>query len=171
LKDGKYYYKFLIIEPHLRYKIRKADLAMYTRIENPIGYMVCLVEVPANYKFIEISEIEFDSILIEKSKIIESSKLVKRFVFNKPKNVQNDQIYLEGKNWSDLRDAIHIGCNPDPEVLIREIQMRLIELGYPVKNNGQMDENTKLEIFNFQKENGLKVGSLSNETLEQLGIK
>jgi|GEM_PF-1766014 len=169
-KDGTYFYKFLIFEPHLRYHIRNTDLSMYTRKENPVGYMVCLVDVPANYIIVEESEIETDSIAIEESKIIEHSKLIKRFVFNEPKSHDEDQIYFAGNNWSDLRDAIHVGCNPDPEILIGKIQMKLMELGYPVEISNQVDEKTKMGLFDFQKNNGLEVGGLTKETLEKLGI-
>ncbi len=169
-KDGTYFYKIMIFEPHLRFHVRNADLSMYTRKEDPVGYMVCLVNVSANYKIVEESEIKTNSITVEESKIIEHSKLIKRFVFNKPKVLDDDQIYFEGKNWSNLRDAIHVGCNPDPEILIGKIQMKLMELGYPVEISHQVDEKTKIGLFDFQKNNGLEVGGITKETLEKLGI-
>ncbi len=55
--------------------------------------------------------------------------------------------------------------------LIKRIQAALISLGYPLTENGILDQATNLSVTDFQKSKGLAYGDLSLSTLAALGIK
>ena len=56
-------------------------------------------------------------------------------------------------------------------VVIKRIQAALISLGYPLTENGILDQATNLSVTDFQKSKGLAYGDLSLSTLAALGIK
>ena len=54
--------------------------------------------------------------------------------------------------------------------LIKKIQHGLIAKGYPIEENGEWDEPTKLSFVAFQKSNKLAYGDMTLETLALLGV-
>lgn len=55
--------------------------------------------------------------------------------------------------------------------LIKRVQAALIKSGYPIVENGTLDQATQLSITDFQKSKGLPYGDLTLSTLAALGIK
>lgn len=55
--------------------------------------------------------------------------------------------------------------------LIRKVQQSLLEAGYPIVVNGELDQATKLSLNDYQKSKGLAYGDLTLEVLSSLNVR
>lgn len=55
--------------------------------------------------------------------------------------------------------------------LIERVQSALIERGYPLSVNGELDQATLLSIIDYQRENNLPYGDLTLEVVASLGVR
>ena len=169
--DKNGYFRYQTKKPHYKIVIRESDSRRFNTIDNPNAFIYCLVEVPGEWKSINVNDLVTDNLKITKFNLIENSRLVKRYVENKPNKLEENQRYFKSGIWSAFKEVI-IGSHDGPnEVqLIRKIQEKLIEEGFDLKANNILDEKTKKAIFKFQRENNLKEGQIDFETLKFLKI-
>ena len=139
-----------------------------TSVKNPIGFVYCLVEVPANYKTIYKKDIKPEGVTIKVKRIITHSKITKKRVRKKPKALTSNQLYFESSYWTPLKVAnSNNGCGG---FAISEIEKALLKLGYNIEINNILDEEDKAALLDFQRKNKLTEGQLSLETLRKLGV-
>ena len=155
-----------------KFLFKNDDFHHYTREENPVGYMICKVEVPAEYRSFQKQDLHQykDGVTFIKKKLVKSSQVKKKYVSRKPKNLTSLQLYFPKGNWSKLREAISASHCPTTTI-ISSIQLKLNELGYDIEVNNFFDEKTKAAITDFQQKNNLKAGQINPETMQLLGVK
>ncbi len=164
-------YLFTMSESHLVFAFRDIDLStIMTKQRNPQGYLYCLIEVPRQTRTIRKSQISSDSIYNENIVVVEESKIVKRYVSSKPEELNQNQIYVEGKNWTEIEVAVgKPSCHGRPSIV--SVKTALVSLGYSLEINNVLDENTRAALIDFQKKNNLEIGQFSRETLVKLGLR
>lgn len=83
---------------------------------------------------------------------------------------RKEKVKVVKKQGGIVKESVVCAKNRSSE-LIKRIQGALIKLGYPLTENGKLDQATNLSITDFQKSKGLPHGDLSLSTLAALGIK
>ncbi len=162
------YLRIQTLEAHTKLLIKDVNLSNFTTIKNPKGFMYCLVEVPSEWRTIYKKDLLQDNFKIIEKKVIEHSKIRKTYVKRKPNQLKTNQLFFKSGNWSEPKVANRSMC--DGMLFIYTVKKELINLGYSLNLDNELDENTKKAIVDFQKKNNLKEGQLNIETLKKLGI-
>ena len=166
--NGSTSFRIMTRPPHTKYVFKNDVLSEYARMKNPIGYIFCIVEVPAKYRTIFKKDIKTKELEITKVKVISKSKLLKKYVKRKPEKLKENQMFFNKGIWSELKEVIAPSCPGG--FTIREVEQKLIELGYKLEVNNILEEVDKKALIDFQRKNGIKEGQFDIETLKKLGI-
>jgi len=141
--------------------------------------VLCLVEVPAQYK--NVTKRVIKSPTGTKEIIIPAEyKVVNKKVMSKAASTRQIEIPAEYKTmtknvlvktggWSDWKEVLC--ASKVTKEKIRSIQMALAALGYdagPADN--VLGPQTRKALLQYQKDNNLPQGNLNKETLEALGV-
>lgn len=139
------------------------------------GFIFCSIEGVGKYQMYTKDELEICNYTIMITEIDRPSKIVQRFVTQKPKDLKDNQFFCEKGYWTENRGLV--GCPCGPQLLSKEptkferVQRKLAELGYPdIVINGKLEDPEKAALTDLQKKNGLPVGQLDFETMRLLGI-
>jgi len=129
----------------------------------------CLVEVPGNYKTLTFEEIEKNDFKYDYQILKEPSFIKATLVESQPSNLSRNLFYISEGNWSLPKHLIgETSCHSNIYVL--QVQCRLNDKGYSLEPNNFLDKATKEALIDYQKKNGLPVGTLNFETLKKLEI-
>ncbi len=85
-------------------------------------------------------------------------------------DIRKEKIKVVKSEGGQKEVAVVCPKNRSPK-LIKKVQAGLKKEGYPVTENGVMDQTTELAMIDFQKTKGLPYGDLTLSTLAALGIK
>lgn len=110
-------------------------------------------------------------IIVERKELKEKARLVRLNINEQPILKTGEKlIKVTPGNWNKWSEVVcPFGQFNDPK--ISEVQAALKKEGYVVKITGNYDEQTKRGVHDFQKDNVLEVGELSEETIQRLGVK
>ena len=139
---------------HTKFVIKETDFSEFTIIKKPYGFTYCLIEIPSQWKAIYEDQLKGDTILIIEKRLISESKIVKSYVKKRPKNLNQNEFYFQGGNWT-IPKEINIGPVCGRGYTVKEIQMRLNKIGYTLPENNIMNQDTKDALLDFQRKNGL----------------
>lgn len=113
-------------------------------------------EIPAEYK------------TVKKRVLINPAKTEEILIPAEYKTVQEKQLLKEGGEikWVEILCPDNISTT-----LIRQLQLALYAKGYkPGVIDGYVSQQTKVALYNFQKEEGLPLGNLNKDTMLALGL-
>jgi hypothetical protein len=168
--------KILIREAHTEWKKGRG---LIEKVDDTTGEIMCLVEVPAEYKTVKkrVMKSGPSTRTVEVPAVYETVK-VKRLV--KPaeeKRIQIPAEYSEVTKWRKTSEG-HMAWKPVlcetnmTRTSISKIQVALRDSGHnPGPIDGIIGPQTSAAIRSFQKAKGLSVGGLTYETIEKLGVK
>jgi len=141
--------------------------------------VLCLVEVPAQYKTITKRVVKRPA--STKEIIIPAEyKVVKKNVMASPASTRQIEIPAEYKGvektvlvkpegWSNWKEVLC--ANEVTTTKIKAIQMALASLGYDAGTpDNQLGPKTRKALLQYQKDNNLPQGNLNKETLKALGV-
>ena len=155
--------------PHAKF-VKKADSrGRFEAKNNPNSFIFCVVEVPQMWRGLSKESFENGNVKIIETRLIENAKISKTYVDTPPTNLTKNQSFHKGGYWSQPAQ-LHGGSGCGGGFTIRDIKEKLVELGYDLKANNVLNENTKFALIHFQRKNGLKEGALDLKTLKLLGI-
>jgi len=104
IENDKYYLPFR--PRHLKFVFHNEMIPEYTRIDNPVGYMFCLIEVPATSSgVVTKQELIEKGNKVKQIKILEHSKLLKKYSNRKPRNLNENQYFFERGDWTELKQV------------------------------------------------------------------
>lgn len=170
LEDGRTNMRICISPAHVKLIRKEFSIHGFNTKDNPNSFAYCSIEIPAQYKTISEKNFDKDSITIIKRKLTEESKIIKTYVNAKPVDLTVNQYYFQGGYWNvPVEIYTRRGCG-GRGYTIRNIQEKLVELGYDVEVNNIINDETKFALIHFQRKNGLEEGSLNLETLKKLGV-
>jgi len=106
-KTDSDYYKFETLKVYVKYVFKDADLAYFTKSENPIGYTLCLSVQSSGHTFLKKSDLASVDYIVVYSEMIEPSKIIKYSVKIRPKKLKENQRYFPAGKWSELKPAIY----------------------------------------------------------------
>ena len=99
-------YRLLVREAHSQFVLKNEDLSKFTKVKNPTGFLYCLVEVSSEYKMFSKENLaEINNKIIQK-KVASNSKIVRKYVSQRPEKLLNNQYYFEKGKWSKLQQAV-----------------------------------------------------------------
>lgn len=147
---------------------------------------ICLLKTVPKYQIVHRKFFPFKNILdttttdyvipakiivVERKELKSKAKLVRLSLDSPPTLKQGEKlIKVTSGIWNKWVEVVcPFGQFNDPK--ISEVQSALKKEGYAVKITGNYDEQTKRGIHEFQKDNILEVGELSEETIQRLGVK
>lgn len=93
-------------EPHFKFIMKEEDLSEFTTIKKTNGYMYCMVEVPSEFYTLSKEKLKTRGYKLSKTKMIDQSKIIKRYVKKKPKKLKENQYYFESGYWTKPKRAI-----------------------------------------------------------------
>lgn len=99
-------YQFQKREPHFKFIMKQEDLSKFTTVKDPVGYMYCIVEVPSEFFTLSKEKLKTRGYKLSKTKIINQSRIIKRFVKKKPKKLNENQYYFKSGFWTKPKKAI-----------------------------------------------------------------
>lgn len=154
--------------PSFALKFRNEDLSDFVSHPDAEGFLLYFLEVPAKFRTFSEKELKKSGYRIEKMILKNPSKIVKRYVKKKPKELKENQCFFEAGYYSPLREEMAI--HRDNFGVVLKIKTKLIDLGYELEKNDNFDKQTKAALIDFQKKNGLPSGNLDYKTLQKLEI-
>ncbi len=157
------------IRPYsLKFKFLNEELADWVSINEPEGFLFCLIEIPEKIKTFTEDELNKRNFILEKLILKRPPQIVKRYVKRKPKRLKENQYYFEAGHYAHIREAMK--THRDNFGMVLKLKTKLIELGYELKKDGLWNEKTKAAVIDFQNKNGLSGRKLDYDTLKKLGI-
>ena len=104
IEGGKY--QFVTSHLHLKFVINeRLKLSDFTIINNPSGYMYCMVESPTQYLTITKEQLTERNNKIPIKKLVRHSMVIKTHVKKKPKKLKENQYFFETNYWTKTRVA------------------------------------------------------------------
>lgn len=167
--------KVLVREAHVTWKKGRG---LIEKVDNTTGEIMCLVEVPAEYKTVKKKVMvkppssrvinvpaSYETVKIRKLVAPPQEKLVE--VPAKYQTISRSEMISEGgMEWRKVLCETNMTSE-----MIREVQTALKNAGHdPGPIDGIMGRLTRGAINSFQQEKGLATGALTYQTIESLGI-
>ncbi|HPJ92925.1 MAG TPA: peptidoglycan-binding protein [Deltaproteobacteria bacterium] len=167
--------KVLLREAHVTWKKGRG---LIEKVDNTTGEIMCLVEVPAEYKTVKKKVMikppssrvinvpaSYETVKIRKLVAPPQEKLVE--VPAKYQTISRSEMISEGgMEWRKVLCETNMTSD-----MIREVQNALKNAGHdPGPIDGIMGRLTRGAINSFQQEKGLATGALTYQTIESLGI-
>lgn len=154
---------------HAKFVRKEDSRGRFEAKENLNSFIFCVIEVPSTWRTLSKENFKNDIVKVKGKKLIEKAKISKTYVDARPTNLTKNQSFHKGGYWSQA-EYLHGGSGCGSGFTIRDIQEKLVELGYDVEVNNIMNEETKFTLIHFQRKNGIEEGSLNLETLKKLGV-
>lgn len=146
--------------------LSKSDCKVYTE-----GFIFCNVEVPERYKNYTKAELEQINYVIIYSKLVKNGTILKTTVDAQPKELKENEFFYEGGYWSTtFPENIHYNCKDETDFRMKDIEQKLVNLGYDIMIDNIFGKKDKAALLDFQQKKGLPEGQLDLETLRALGI-
>ena len=167
--------KVLVREAHVTWKKGRG---LIEKVDNTTGEIMCLVEVPAEYKTVKKKVMvkppssrvinvpaSYETVKIRKLVAPPQEKLVE--VPAKYQTISRSEMISEGgMEWRKVLCETNMTSG-----MIRDVQTALKNAGHdPGPIDGIMGRLTRGAINSFQQEKGLATGALTYQTIESLGI-
>ena len=167
--------KVLVREAHVTWKKGRG---LIEKVDNTTGEIMCLVEVPAEYKTVKKKVMvkppssrvinvpaSYETVKIRKLVAPPQEKLVE--VPAKYQTISRSEMISEGgMEWRKVLCETNMTSE-----MIRDVQTALKNAGHdPGPIDGIMGRLTRGAINSFQQEKGLATGALTYQTIESLGI-
>lgn len=167
--------KVLVREAHVTWKKGRG---LIEKVDNTTGEIMCLVEVPAEYKTVKKKVMvkppssrvinvpaSYETVKVRKLVAPPQEKLVE--VPAKYQTITRSEMISEGTmEWRKVLCETNMTSD-----MIREVQTALKNAGHdPGPIDGIMGRLTRGAINSFQQEKGLATGALTYQTIESLGI-
>ncbi len=175
----------VIKEPSLAWKTAKVH-AMCRADEATPALSLCLLKTTPDYRIINRKFFPFKNILdtsttdfiipavttvVERQVLVQRTRLI-RFNSTRKEELANGEkmVKINKGQWAAWEEVVcPFGQFNDPD--IKEIQTALRKQDYQIKVTGNFDVATKEALYQFQRDNMLEVGGLSEETLKRLNIR
>jgi hypothetical protein len=147
---------------------------------------LCLLKTTPEYKIVNRKFFPFKNILdttttdyvipaetkiVERKVLVQDTRIMRLTEERKNQIAKGEKLVKVNKgNWAAWSEVVcPYGEFNDPD--IKEVQTALKKQNYKIKITGNFDAPTKEVLHQFQKDNMLKIGGLSEETLTRLGIR
>lgn len=171
-------------EPNAAWKT--ATVSPMCRKEDGVPHLtLCLLKTTPDYKIIQRKFFPFkniydvsatDYIIPAETIVVERKVLSQRtaiYIITDPRKVElhpgEKMIKIPAGDWRRWAEiTCPFGEFNDPSIV--EIQTALKKQQYQVTVTNKFDEQTKRAIMEFQRDNMLEVGGLTDKTLERLGV-
>jgi len=86
-------------------QIKNERLNEFTKDRDPIGFLFCYTEVPAEYTVFTLDSLSENDFIIKEKQLEVKPILIKTYVEEKPNILKENQWYFGPGNWSILKEA------------------------------------------------------------------
>jgi hypothetical protein len=174
-------------EPAAEWKTARVSKLCMEEGESAPEHALCLLKMVPKYQIVNKKFFPFKNILdtsrtdfvipaktiiVEREKLVEKPKL-ERIPLSQGKptlKAGEKLIKVTAGKWERWQEVVcPYGEFNDPTA--EQVQRALKKQGYTVKITGSYDEQTRRILHEFQTDNMLEVGELSEETIKRLGVK
>ena len=168
--------KVLLREAHVTWKKGRG---LIEKVDNTTGEIMCMVEVPAQYKTVKKKVMvkppstrvinvpaSYETVKVRKLEYQPQEQLVQ--IPAKYQAITRTEMVSEGgMEWRKVLCETNMTAS-----MIKDVQTSLKNAGHdPGPIDGIMGKLTRGAINSFQREKGLATGALTHQTIESLGIK